>query len=224
MFRYFIKNINDLEHDCFEKLDSLTKACFPNSLSLSDMKHKYSTIPLLVFYIKHNKEYIYFTLLYDKRPTLYIYYICVPIQYRGKGILKRAIKYLKTVYSKKSYTSFALDASEEQESQMDQKTRIQIFSKMGFYISHLKNESPFEKHKDPKTYVVTSSGKGLLTEKKGNQYYVLINGVNAPFLIGQIDGCLSDMFSDEPDICPMKMDLLRRNSTRKNVKNGPGGD
>jgi hypothetical protein len=220
MFRYYIINLNSLEQDLLEELDTIVKVVFPNSMTLSQIKQEYTTVPFSVFFVKNEGQIIYCSLILSSHPTLYIYYICVPKKFRSSGVFKRALRYLKHMYSKNGFTSFALDASEESDPNMNQQKRLVIFSSLGFRLSKLKNKSPFKKHDDPKTYVVTLFGKGQLLEQQGDRYVALINGEKKALNLKQIKGCVSDMMSENPDICPMimKLNQNQRNTRKASVK------
>ena len=215
MFRYYIKNLNMLEQDVLEELDTIVKVIFPNSMTLLQIKQEYTSVPFSVFFVKNDGQVIYCSLILSSHPTLYMYYICVPEKFRSSGVFKKAFRYLKHMYTKNGFTSFALDASEESDPNMNQQKRLLIFSSMGFRLSKLKNKSPFKKHDDPKTYIVTSFGKGELLDRQGDQYLALINGEKKTLNLKQIKGCVSDMMSENPDICPMVMKL---NKTQRNTR------
>ena len=218
MFRYDIKPLKTLDQESLEELDKLVIKTFPNSLTLAQIKQQYSSVPFSVFFVSNSGKIMLVSLLLPSNPTLYLYYICVPKQFRSQGIFKRALKYLKEVFLKQKYTSFALDASEESDNKMNQKKRLVIFSNLGFRLSSYKNPSPFESHDDPKTYVVTNQGKGELVEQVGDKYIVLLNYQKQEFSLNQIKGCVSDLWSDAPDLCPLTMKLaptVSRNLTRK---------
>jgi len=216
MFRYFIKSLNKLDQPTLLLLDELVVKTFPNSLTLQQIKNQYSGVPFSVFYVKNEGSIILCSLIFSSRPTLYLYYISVPKEFRSTGVFKRALIYLKAKFIGLGYKKFALDASEEKDAHMNQKKRIQIFLHLGFRLSNRKNPSPFVKHADPKTYVLTNSGKAELLEVIGNQYIVLLNGEKKTITLNQIKGCVADLWSDIPDLCPMIMQLpLPRNKTRR---------
>jgi len=205
MFRYHIKNLNEISQTDLENLDILIRKSFPGSLTLSDIRQQYMNVPFSVFFVKQQAVVMFCSLLFPSHPTLYLYYICVPKEFRSTGIFTRALKYLKPLFMRQGYTKFGLDASEEKNSHMNQKKRIAIFLKMGFRLSPLKNPSPFIENTDPKTYVNTSVGVGELVEQIGDDYIILLNGLRRPLKIHQIKGCVSDLSSLEPDLCPMIM-------------------
>jgi hypothetical protein len=214
-----IKSLNSIDLATLEKMDVLCEEAFPNSSTLTDIKNTYSKVPFLLYYVTNlGGEIHYLTLMLPKYPTLYLYYICVPKAYRGNGIFKRAFKYLRATYIKKGYRYFALDASEESVSDTNQAQRLKIFSSFGFILSPLKNPSPFVNNADPHNYVLTKFGKGQLMEHKAGKYRVLINGNSRLVNLEDITGCVSDLSSDQPLICPMKMGLGRGN-TYSNNKN-----
>lgn len=218
MFRYHIKTLNEMSKDLLEEIDILIRKSFPDSTTLSDIRQQYMQVPFSVFYIKNQNTIIFVSLLFSSHPTLYLYYICVPKEFRSTGVFKRALKYLKSLFTKRGYTKFALDASEERNVNMNQKKRIAIFLSLGFRISPLKNPSPFLLHTDPKTYVNTSVGVGELVEQIGDNYIVLLNEKKKTLKLEQIKGFLSDPSSSVPDVCPMIMTLVSSSNTRKNKK------
>lgn len=217
MYRYYIKHLKNIDSTTLEKLDILVINSFPNSLTLEEIKKQYADTPFSVFYIIEERSIVFCSLIFSKRPTLYLYYICVPKDLQGTGVLKRALKYIKPKFSKLGYTKLALDASEEKDAYMNQKKRIQIFMNLGFKKSPLKNPSPFQTHADPKTYLDTTLGKGELVQVVDDMYIVLLNGEKKAIRLNQIRGCISDLWSDTPDICPMNMDLRKPRLTKKNM-------
>ena len=216
MFRYYIENLNELSQEAVDELDILIRKSFPGSLTLSDIRQQYKSVPFSVCFVKNQNTLIFCSLLFASHPTLYLYYICVPKEFRSTGVFKRALKYLKQVFAKRKYTRFALDASEEKDAHMNQKKRINIFLSLGFRISPLKNPSPFIEHTDPKTYVRTSVGTGELVEQIGDEYFVLLNDKRRSLTLNQIKGCISDLSSSDPDLCPMTMSIVPKAGTRKN--------
>ena len=216
MFRYYIQNLNKIDQANLILLDELVVKTFPNSLTLEQIKNQYIDVPFSVFFIKNKGDLVFCSLIFSSRPTLYLYYICVPKAYRSTGVFRKALGYLKSKFIELGYKKFALDASEEKDAHMNQKKRIQIFLHMGFRLSNRKNPSPFVKHADPKTYLVTNSGKAELLEVLGDQYIILLNGEKKTITLDSIKGCVSDLWSDLPDLCPMTMQLpLNRNKTRR---------
>jgi hypothetical protein len=210
MFKYHIENLKNLDMLTIEQLDKLVMKTFPNSLTLEQIKQQYVDVPFSVFFVKSGGSIVFLSLIFSSRPTLYFYYICVPKEYRQTGIFKRAMTYIKPKYSQQGYTRFALDASEEKNSHMNQKKRIDIFMHMGFKISNRKNPSPFQQHADPRTYLLTTLGKAELLEQLSEQYIVLLNGEKRTITLKQIKGCVSDLMSDTPDLCPMIMNIAPR--------------
>ena len=197
-------------------LDELVIKTFPNSLTLGQIKNQYIGVPFSVFFVKSEGSLIFCSLIFSSRPTLYLYYICVPKELRSSGIFKRALSYIKSKFIEQGYKKLALDASDEKDGLMNQKKRLEIFSRLGFRISNRKNPSPFEQHSDPKTYLVTNFGGGELIEQMGDSYVVLLNGEKKTITLNQIKGCVSDLWSNTPDLCPMILKLpLSKNKTRR---------
>jgi len=231
-----IISLNSIDLATLEKMDTLCQEAFPYSSTITDIKNSYGHVPFLLYYVTNTSSEIqYLTLMLQKYPTLYLYYICVPKKYRGAGVFKRAFNYLRSTYIKKGYRYFALDASEESVSDTNQAQRLKIFSSLGFRISPLKNPSPFSNNTDPNNYLVTKFGKGRLVEYKAGKYRVFINGKSHLLNLDDITGCVSDLSSDTPLICSMKMALSNRynskthNKKNKNIgtrklKNSPGED
>lgn len=213
-----IKPLSSIDSVTLVKMDALCKEAFPNSSNLTQIKNSYSNVPFLLYYVTSSDgEILYLTLMLQKYPTLYLYYICVPKAHRGSGVFKRAFKYLRTAYVKKGYRYFALDASEESVSDTNLTQRLKIFTSFGFNLSSLKNPSPFITYADPHTYLVTKFGKGHLLGSRAGKYRVSINGVSTLIDLEDITGCVSDLSSDVPLICPMKMALANTYNSRKNI-------
>jgi len=207
MVKYFIKDLHDLDSQDYADISSLFQVSFPNSVGLDGLISDYKHVGFSLFFAKSNNKVIFVTLILAKRPTLYLYYVCVCPESRGSGIFKRAYKELKAIYLKKGFTTFALDASEEENVPpgMTQAKRIQIFNRLGFHIVPKKNPNPFKPHTgDLKTYVILKEGKAQLLSRNSNQYLILINGVKKAVGLGDILGCVDDMGSVGPDICPMQ--------------------
>jgi hypothetical protein len=215
-----IISLNSIDLATLEKMDVLCKEAFPYSSNMTAIKNSYGNIPFLLYYITNsNGEILYLTLMLQKYPTLYLYYICVPKAYRGEGVFKRAFNYLRSAYIKKGYRYFALDASEESVSDTDQAQRLKIFSSFGFNLAPMKNPSPFVNNADPNNYLLTKFGKGRLVEHKAGKYLVLINGKGLLLNLEDITGCVSDLSSDAPLICPMKMQLTYNSKNKIKNKN-----
>lgn len=214
-----IKPLNSIDEITLGKMDALCMEAFPNSSNITQIKNSYSYIPFLLYYVTSSSgEILYLTLMLQKYPTLYLYYISVPKAHRGSGVFKRAFKYLRTAYVKKGYRYFALDASEESVSDTSQAQRLKIFTSFGFSLTSLKNPSPFITYADPHTYLVTKFGKGRLLGGRAGKYRVSINGMSRLMNLEDITGCVSDLSSNEQLICPMKMSLNTGNAhnTKKN--------
>jgi len=207
MIKYFIKDLQGLDYQDYTDISSLFQVSFPNSIGLDGLIENYKHVGFFLFFARENTKLTFVSLILAKRPTLYLYYVCVNPESRGSGVFKRAYKQLRTIYLKKGFTTFALDASEEENVPpgMTQPKRIQIFNRLGFHIVAKKNPNPFKPHTgDLQTYVILKEGKAQLLSRNSNQYLVLLNGVKKTVGLGDILGCVDDMDSVGPDVCPMQ--------------------
>ena len=207
MVKYFIRDLDKLDSQDYTDISSLFQVSFPNSVGLDGLVKNYKHVGFSMFFAKENNNITFVSLILAKRPTLYLYYVCVNPESRGSGVFKRAYKELRAIYLKKGFTTFALDASEEENVPpgITQTKRIQIFNRLGFHIVTKKNPNPFKPHTgDLQTYVILKEGKAQLLTRNSNQYLVLLNGVKKAVGLGDILGCVDDMGSDGPDVCPMQ--------------------
>ena len=207
MVKYFFRDLDKLEAQEYADISSLFQVSFPNSVGLDGLVKDYKHVGFVLFFAKSNNKVIFVSLILAKRPTLYLYYVCVCPESRGSGVFKKAYKELRAIYLKKGFTTFGLDASEEENVPpgMTQAKRIQIFNQLGFHIVPKKNPNPFKPHTgDPHTYVILKTGKAQLINRTGNNYTVLLNGVENNVVLADILGCVDDMNSVGPDLCPMR--------------------
>ena len=207
MGKYFLKDLQNLDSTDYNDIAELFKVNFPNSVGLDGLVSNYKHVGFQIFFERDAGSLTFVSLILAKRPTLYLYYVCVNPEHRGSGVFKRAFKNLRAMYLKKGFTTFALDASEEENVPpgMTQPKRIQIFNRLGFHIVAKKNPNPFSTHtQDLQTYVILNEGRGKLIGRSGNNYTVIIDGNQKIVGLADILGCVNDYASVGPDICPMQ--------------------
>ena len=207
MVKYFFRDLQNLEPQDYEDIANLFQVSFPNSVGLDGLISDYKHFGFTLFFARENNKLTFVTLILAKRPTLYLYYVCVNPESRGSGVFKRAYKELRAIYLKKGFTTFGLDASEEENVPpgITQAKRINIFNRLGFHIVPKKNPNPFKPHTgDLQTYVILKEGKAKLLSRNSNQYHVLLNGEKKTVGLADILGCVDDMNSAGPDLCPMQ--------------------
>jgi hypothetical protein len=224
MVKYFIRDLDKLEPQEYTDISSLFQVSFPNSVGLDGLVKDFIHVGFSLFFAKTDNKVSFVTLILAKRPTLYLYYVCVCPESRGSGVFKRAFKELKSIYLKKGFTTFGLDASEEENVPpgMTQAKRIQIFNRLGFHIVPKKNPNPFKQNTgDLHTYVSLKEGQARLLSRTGNIYSVLMNGVQKSVVLSDILGCVEDMKSSEPDLCPMLTNpIVKKGGSRRHRVRG----
>jgi hypothetical protein len=207
MIKYFLKDLQNIDQQDFDDISELFMVSFPNSVGLSGLINGHKQTPFSLFFARKDSLLIFVSLVFPSHPTLYLYYVCVNPNFRGTGVFKHAFRRLKTIYTKKGYTTYALDVSQEENVPpgITQAKRLQIFNRLGFHLVPFKNPSPFTKHANLNTYVTLKSGRGQLLERYGDTYKILMTDGNVKKVgLGDILGCLDDLDSVGPDLCPMQ--------------------
>jgi len=207
MIKYFLKDLQNIGKRDLDDISALLTVSFPNSVGLSGLINDYKETPFSLFFARKDSTLIFVSLILPSHPTLYLYYVCVNPDFRGAGVFKNAFHHLKTIYAKKGYTTYALDASQEENVPpgITQAKRLQIFNRLGFHLFLFKNPSPFTKYVNKNTYVSLRTGRGQLLERYDGTYKVLMtDGTIKKVGLKDILGCLDDLDSIGPDLCPMK--------------------
>jgi ribosomal protein S18 acetylase RimI-like enzyme len=217
MVTYYFKKFAELDNNDILDISNLFQKSFPNSVNLDGLMANYKTVPFLLFLARSGKQLLFVSLVLPKHPTVYLYYVCVNPEYRGNGVFKNAFKHLRRFFLAKGFTTFALDASEEDNVPpgMTQAKRLQIFNRLGFYIVPSKNPSPFVTYTDTNTYVVLDDGNARLLGREGSTYEVFFNGATKHIKMEQIKGCVDNPSTSTPGVCPMQTVPVKRGGSRK---------
>jgi len=151
-YNCFIKNIKNINDDILKKLDESQSDCWKitemNS-SLSRKKHNYD-----VMYMIEKNKIIFSTYInvYKKHKFVYLNSICASNEYRGKGLFRKALDYIKDYYKKLGFESIKLNADNTDDNGLNQKKRIEIFNKVGFEIDPI-----LDYYDDKNNYIQTKT-------------------------------------------------------------------
>ena len=159
-YSYFIENIKNINDDILKKLDKSQSDCWKitemNS-SISRKKQNYD-----VMYMIENDKIIFSTYInvYKKHKFVYLHSVCALNEYRGKGLFRKALDYIKDYYKKLGFASIKLNAGNEVENGLNQKKRVEIFNKVGFEIDPILDYYDDNgNYKQTKTKVKLDNGK-----------------------------------------------------------------
>ena len=214
-----LHNIKDVPDDILTKLNTMmNRDCQAGKFTLSEIRDTYSKNTDIVYIIEKG-EPVYFLLLdrFNKQKTVYIHDVCLNNQYRGKGIFKKSLAFLKDHYSKIGFKSFTLDASDStKEEGLNQKARIHIFHSAGFDIN---TETGYYKESGDyeiiKTVALLDNGDKVEIQERSGDTYLVKNakGDEYSITIDKIEKCY-DSESNQLS-CPMILTLPKMGGRKK---------
>ena len=158
-YNYFIENIKNINDDILHKLDENQSNCWKiteQNSSLNRKKYNYD-----VMYMIENDKIIFSTYInvYKKHNYIYLNSVCASNEYRGKGLLRKALNFIKDYYKKLGFASIKLNAGNENDNGLNQKKRIEIFNKVGFEIDPILDYYDNDNYIQTKTKVKLDNGK-----------------------------------------------------------------
>jgi len=220
-----IHNIKDVSDKILDDLTTvMNRDCQVGKFTLKEIRDKYSKhTDICYLFVKDVPVYFLLLDIFPKQKIIYIHDVCKSKAQDVKGIFKSSLAFLTSHYSKKGFKKFTLDASDStKESGLNQKARIQIFSKAGFVISPetgLFNESG--DYKTINTIVSLTSGEKVTIQsinKVSPETYNVKTNTNAIKQISQseIVNCYDD--NSNQISCPMMMIIPKNAGKRKTRK------
>ena len=224
-WNYILEDIKLVSDTVLIELTKLmNKDCQAGKYTLMEVRDKFAKT-MDILYIKDNNEYIHFMLLdiFPKHKSVYLHDVCVANLYRGQGIFKSALSFLKAHYKKKGIETFTLDASDSlKEKGLDQKARIAIFTKAGFHINpktdvwNEKGEFDTIPTKIKLESGETAEIKSVLKNNNSLRYSVKIAETVSTIDGSEIKRCYG--LNDEYISCPMILNLGSKNGGRRKTR------
>jgi hypothetical protein len=220
---FHIKYIDEVK-DNFDEIGQIYPGCFSDKINFEMAKSFNNDDDTYIMFGQINNEYVFMCILKIKHKTVFISDVCVKKEWRGKGILESAFKYIGEYYGKKGKYYLTLTASNNNDNNLNQKKRIKIFNKQGFYISPHnveENTLPIRVSLTNGKMVNIKSGplkkegsisKYLVSDENGNTFRIKMNEIEACFI--------KSWFSDKKIDCPMKKTLkggFRRSINNRNT-------
>ena len=185
-YEYVIDTIHSFTSEYLDEIDTFfSNQCFDiNGLTLKELKTKYKNIDIDIFIILNKESIIFACLLAPNNNNIYISSICVGKENRLKGILKNAMIFLAKNYKLNQNNIFNIHADKRSNHGLDQKKRIKIYSKIGFFIE---NDTIIELDSNKKAKI----DKNII-ENNDIRYYVLDED-DKRYIVdsSQIDKCLT---------------------------------
>ena len=166
-YEYMIDSIHNFTSDYLDSIDSyLAKECFDKSdITLKEIKTKYRNYEIEIMSIHEKSKLIFACLLAPNNNNIYISSICVNSESRSKGILKNAMLFLAKYYKPEQNNIFNIHADKRATHNLDQKKRINIYSRIGFYID---NDTIVELDSNKKAKIINK-----IIDNNTIRYYVL---------------------------------------------------
>jgi ribosomal protein S18 acetylase RimI-like enzyme len=189
-YSYFIGNIKNINDDILKKLDESQSDCWKITEMNSSLSRKENNYD--VMYMIENDKIIFSTYInvYKKHNYIYLNSVCASNEYRGKGLFKKALDYIKDHYKKLGFASIKLNVDNTDDNGLNQKKRIEIFNKVGFEID------PILDYYDHKNNYIQTKTKVKLDNGKIVEYNKDIEN--------QVEKCYYDL-TEYP--CPMILEL-----------------
>ena len=167
-YEYMIDSIHNFTSDYLDSIDNyLAKECFDKSdITLKEIKTKYRNYEIEIMLIHEKSKLIFACLLAPNNYNTYISSICVNSENRSKGILKNAMVFLAKFYKPEQNNIFNIHADKRATQNLDQKKRINIYSRIGFYID---NDTIVELDSNKKAKIINK----IIDDNHSIRYYVL---------------------------------------------------
>ena len=182
---YTIDSIHNMTSDYLDFIDDFfSNQCFQTGgITLRELKTKFRNHEIEIMTIHHKSKLIFACLLSPNNNNIYISCICVKTENRTQGILKNAMLFLAKYYKPEQKNIFNIHADKRTTHNLDQTKRINIYSRVGFYID---NDTIVELDSNKKAKIINKIIDNNI------RYYVLDED-DKKYIIdsNQIDKCLT---------------------------------
>jgi hypothetical protein len=186
-FEYMIDSIHNMTSDYLDSIDEFFLAqCFEESnITLRELKTKFRNYEIEIMTINDMSKLIFACLLAPNNNNIYLSSICVNSDNRSQGILKNAMLFLAKHYKPEQKKIFNIHVDKRSTNNLDHKKRINIYSRIGFYIDI---DTIVELDSNKKAKII----KKIIDNSHDIRYYVIDEDTNKYIIdSNQIDKCLT---------------------------------
>lgn len=215
---YDIKLVKDVVESDFNNMVNFYPDCFDGTMNFhtANMLNKGN---IYVMSVKYENMYIFMCLLHPVLNNVYISDVCVRKEWRGKGIMESAFKYITEYYGKRGKYYLTLTASKEENQGLNQQKRIKIFNKHDFYLSptHI-SVSGYGSDDNAPISVSLANGQSLNIKSgplkkigiKSKYLATDSNGNSFQISMDEIEACFTKSLLGSNQVhCPMKKTLKK---------------